>query len=721
MRLQSPYRSDISHLLKGERAFHIFYQLLEGASPELKKELHLKSAESFEFLSASGCTSVPSLNDKKEFEDLVNALDTYKIDRDDQEAMWRVVSAIVHLSNLPFIAEGPNNLAALKNKDEINIIGELMEVEPQVLEDAILRPRVKAGGRDVVKTHLDKDKAHDSMEALAKSLHHRLFLWLVKRINKTLCQEMRSTYIGVLDIAGFEIFDFNNFEQLLINYTNERLQQFFNHHMFNLEQEEYEREQIEWTFIDFGMDSEPVINLIEKKPGGLLALLDEECHLGKVERGDTNFLQKLNNHFSKHEKYQAPRFKSEGFQVIHYAGIVEYTTGMWLDKNRDPLADDIVSCLLASENRFISRLFQEGALPIAGAASKAGGARKKGAQFTTVAAQHKEQLLSLMATLNSTYPHFIRCIIPNEKKTPGVIDDKLVLDQLRCNGVLEGIRISRKGFPNRIVYAEFLKRYYLLDPKNKVPRKTGDAKGVTKTLLEAIKMDAARYRYGLTKVFFKAGALAELEEMRERKISELILTVQAACRGWGDRRKFRIMHSEADAALAVQTNIRAWLRFKKWGWWSLFCKARPLLKRRNFEKEVEERERAINELKAQLQRETDERAKLDARAKELQEHLEKLSVDIEDAQEQLRDCNEDKDRLGKAKRDLEDEVDGLRADVDDLESAKEKAKRNASSLDEELDDIKDKLDDETKARARAEEARKLLEADLEKEQTSRRA
>ena len=248
------------------------------------------------------------------------------------------------------------------------------------------------------------------MEALAKSLHHRIFLWLVKRINKTLCQEMKTTYIGVLDIAGFEIFDMNNFEQLLINYTNERLQQFFNHHMFNLEQEEYEREKIEWTFIDFGMDSVPVIELIEKRPGGILSLLDEECHLGKVERGDTNFLQKINQSFTKHEKYQAPRFKSEGFQIVHYAGTVEYTTGAWLDKNRDPLADDITLCFQSSENRFISRLFAEGALPLPGTAGAKSTGRKKGAAFVTVAAQHKEQLLSLMSTLNSTYPHFIRCM-----------------------------------------------------------------------------------------------------------------------------------------------------------------------------------------------------------------------------------------------------------------------------------------------------------------------
>jgi myosin protein heavy chain len=185
------------------------------------------------------------------------------------------------------------------------------------------------------------------------------------------------------------------------------------------------------------MDSEPVISLIEAKPLGILALLDEECHLGKVERGDKNFLQKLNTSFVKHAKYQQPRFATEGFLINHYAGDVEYTCGTWLEKNRDPLQDSLTQCMLGSENRFIQRLFQAGALPIAGASGRTGAAagRKKGAQFITVAAQHKEQLMALMSTLRSTYPHFIRCIIPNHEKKPNKIRDKMVLDQLRCNGL----------------------------------------------------------------------------------------------------------------------------------------------------------------------------------------------------------------------------------------------------------------------------------------------
>ena len=302
------------------------------------------------------------------------------------------------------------------------------------------------------------------MKAFCKATYERLFLWLIKKLNSTLSAPSEAYFIGVLDIAGFEIFEVNSFEQLCINFTNEKLQQFFNQHMFTLEQEEYEREDIEWKFFDYEMDCHETIDLIEKKPNSLLSYLDEESIFPRAT--NKTLITKLNTLALKSKKYEKINFKDYNFKILHYAGAVDYNCENWIEKNKDPLQEDIEKCMINSQDAFFSNLFKDPSLnpraTILAKKQRSSSSGLKGASFMTVVNSYREQLDDLMDTLRSTYPHFIRCILPNLKKQQLSLVAPVVIDQLACNGVLEGIRISRKGYPNRLVYSDFLKRYYIL-------------------------------------------------------------------------------------------------------------------------------------------------------------------------------------------------------------------------------------------------------------------
>nr|2XO8_A Chain A, MYOSIN-2 HEAVY CHAIN [Dictyostelium discoideum] len=488
-----------------ERNYHIFYQLLAGATAEEKKALHLAGPESFNYLNQSGCVDIKGVSDSEEFKITRQAMDIVGFSQEEQMSIFKIIAGILHLGNIKF-EKGAGEGAVLKDKTALNAASTVFGVNPSVLEKALMEPRILAG-RDLVAQHLNVEKSSSSRDALVKALYGRLFLWLVIKINNVLCQERKAYFIGVLDISGFEIFKVNSFEQLCINYTNEKLQQFFNHHMFKLEQEEYLKEKINWTFIDFGLDSQATIDLIDgRQPPGILALLDEQSVFPNAT--DNTLITKLHSHFSKkNAKYEEPRFSKTEFGVTHYAGQVMYEIQDWLEKNKDPLQQDLELCFKDSSDNVVTKLFNDPNI-----ASRA----KKGANFITVAAQYKEQLASLMATLETTNPHFVRCIIPNNKQLPAKLEDKVVLDQLRCNGVLEGIRITRKGFPNRIIYADFVKRYYLLAPN--VPRDAEDSQKATDAVLKHLNIDPEQYRFGITKIFFRAGQLARIEEAREQRL-----------------------------------------------------------------------------------------------------------------------------------------------------------------------------------------------------------
>jgi myosin protein heavy chain len=444
-------RSRVVHQGPNERCFHIFYQLMEGLPPEKKQSYYLTDPDDYAYLNHSGCTRVVGMEDSKEFAGTLNALKVLSFNPEEIDTIFRVVAGVCHMGNLKF--EG-DEVAKISNIDSLKKVAELWQVDAKALEDSLIRPRIQVGAKqELIAKELNPQKAASSREAVCKAIYGRMFLWIVDKINETLKVQPKDLFIGILDIAGFEIFDFNSFEQLCINFTNERLQQFFNNHMFHLEQEEYKREKIEWQMINFNMDSQATIDLIAKSGKGIVALLDEEC---VVPNGsDKSFTQKLRQtHGGKHPKFNFDRLGGDlSFNIEHYAGSVTYDTSEWLDKNKDPLEADLELCISNSKNPFVSRFFVEFALNLAAQSEQAKArqlsTRKKAGIFNTVGGQYKEQLASLLETLESTNPHFIRCIIPNHKQKPGEIEDSIVLNQLACNGIPQALLLLESTAPAR--------------------------------------------------------------------------------------------------------------------------------------------------------------------------------------------------------------------------------------------------------------------------------
>ena len=493
------------------------------------------------------------------------------------------MAAILHIGNI-VITSTRSDDATMPDPSQAERVCHLLGIPIAEFTKAVLRPRVMAG-REWVTQARTRQQASDELAALCKTLYEKSFGMLVDRINRALDRAtLKSTFIGVLDIAGFEIFDMNGYEQLLINYTNERLQQFFNHHMFVLEQEEYAREGIEWDYVNFGLDLQPTIDLIETSGNaiGILSLLDEECIMPKAT--DLTFTNKLHSLWATEApteedhpgklKYEPSRF-DQGFTVHHYAGRVEYRTDGWLEKNKDPLNDNVTRVLASSSEKYVASLFSDYAEATginANAFMSMGKKRvtKKGA-FRTVGQRHKEQLASLMSQLHGTQPHFIRCIVPNTLKKPGRVDVPLVLDQLRCNGVLEGIRIARLGYPNRLPFVEFRQRYEVLTP-GIIPRGYMDGRKACMRMVDALDLEKKDFRIGTSKIFFKAGVLAQLEEQRDGLLFDVFSRLQAVARMWTARRQMKKVLNRAVAIRTIQRNARVYNVLRDWPWWQLYTK-----------------------------------------------------------------------------------------------------------------------------------------------------
>jgi len=338
--------------------------------------------------------------------------------------------------------------------------------------------------------------------------------------------------------------------------------------------------------------------------------------------------------------------------------------------------------------------------------------RGKGVNFVTVANQYKEQLQKLIDKLYSTSPHFIRCIIPNNEKKPGILEDQIVLDQLRCNGVLEGIRITRKGFPNRIIYAEFLKRYYLLGTK--IPRHAPDARGAVASLLDQLGIKAAQYRFGVTKVFFKTGEIGRIEEMREKKIGELLISVQAGARGYLARQFYKRMTERTVAIRIIQRNIRVWVGFKNWPWWKLFAKVKPLFKSRNFDLEIKEKQSKIDDLAKKIDEESKKNASLESSVKNLENQLQDINGKLKKEKENTQDLEDDKAELEEQKADLQKKLKTLQAELEDSTADLGDLEKDRLAAKKEAKELGEKLEIESKARAQLEDIKNKQAVELEK-------
>ncbi|XP_041425421.1 myosin-10 isoform X3 [Xenopus laevis] len=730
---------------KDERTFHIFYQLLAGAGEHVKTDLLLESFNQYRFLS-NGNLPITGQQDRDIFQETMESMKIMGINHEEIMSMLKMVSAVMQFGNIVFRKERNTDQASMPDNTAAQKLCHLLGLNVTEFSRAILMPRIKVG-RDYVQKAQTKEQADFAVEALAKALYERLFRWLVHRINKALDRTKRqgASFIGILDIAGFEIFELNSFEQLCINYTNEKLQQLFNHTMFVLEQEEYQREGIEWNFIDFGLDLQPCIDLIERpaNPPGVLSLLDEECWFPKAT--DKSFVEKVIQELGNHPKFQKPRQLRDKADlcIIHYAGKVDYKADEWLMKNMDPLNDNVATLLHQSTDKFTAELWKDdiqniqavyffdnyAVLPqgpgemdrivgldqVSGMGEMSFGSsyKTKKGMFRTVGQLYKESLSKLMSTLRNTNPNFVRCIIPNHEKKAGKLEPHLVLDQLRCNGVLEGIRICRQGFPNRIVFQEFRQRYEILTP-NAIPKGFMDGKQACAIMIRALELDPNLFRIGQSKIFFRAGVLAHLEEERDLKITDIIVFFQAAARGYLARRAFFKKQQQMGALKVVQRNCAAYLKLRNWQWWRLFTKVKPLL-------QVTRQDEVMQAKVVELQKVKDTQVKAETELKEMankyQQLIEEKGILAEQLQaetELFAEAEEMRSRLASKKQELEEILHDLEARVEEEEERTLQLQNEKKKMHQHIQDLEEQLEEEEGARQKLQLEKVTTESKLKK-------
>lgn len=680
---------------------------------------------------------------------LQNALDIVGFSPEkEQTDLFRVIASILLIGNIE-ISGDRSNQAHIKSVTALEKACHLLGLSPSEFTKAVLRPKVKAG-REVVVQARTKQQAVDELASLCKTIYEKMFGTVVDLVNRALDTptDSQSAFIGVLDIAGFEIFEVrlqdvlanksrnieidtalplflqtNSFEQLCINYTNEKLQQFFNHHMFVLEQEEYAREEIEWDYVDFGHDLQSTIELIEgsaQQPVGIFPCLDEECIMPQAS--DVTFLSKLTSLWSAPDpktaaggstKFGTIRF-NQGFTVKHYADKVEYRTEGWLEKNKDPLNSNITSLLANSTNSFVSNLFSE--YREVAAEPSSNGRRVKSGAFRTVAQRHQEQLTKLMAQLDATEPHFVRCIVPNRFKQPGKIDVPLVLDQLRCNGVLEGIRIARRGYPNRIPFDEFRQRYEILTP-GAIPSGYVDGRAAAQAMLVALDLDPVEVKLGRTKIFFKVGVLADLQERLDAYLFDLVGRFQAACKKATARRQLLKIINRDTAVRTIQKNARLYKELKEWPWWRLYTTVQPLLGASRVDAELKRREAELALAQERAEREEKERISLEALRSQLEADKRNIEADLGDERKlRLKEADiHERNALS-----LQHEMDTLKADVevladqlDRVMESKAAAEAKASQYRSEFDELAAAVEDLEADRTHLRHREETLTADVQ--------
>ncbi|XP_062304054.1 myosin-11-like isoform X2 [Osmerus eperlanus] len=689
-----------------ERAFHIFYYMVAGVKDKLREDLLLENFNKYRFLSA-GNVSIAGQQDDEMYEETMEAMNIMGFSEEERMGILKVCSTVLQLGNIEFKKERNQEQATMPDNTAAQKVCHLQGINVVDFTRAILTPRIKVG-REVVQKAQTKEQADFAIEALAKAMFERLFRWLLARVNKALDKTKRqgASFLGILDIAGFEIFENNSFEQLCINYTNERLQQLFNHTMFILEQEEYQREGIEWNFIDFGLDLQPCIELIERpnNPPGILALLDEECWFPKAT--DISFVEKLMNTHVNHVKFAKPKQlkdKTE-FSVLHYAGKVDYNASAWLTKNMDPLNDNVTALLISSVSPFIQDLWKDGdrvvgldALAKMTDSSMPSASKTKKGMFRTVGQLYKESLTKLMTTLHNTQPNFVRCIIPNHEKRAGKLDANLVLEQLRCNGVLEGIRICRQGFPNRIVFQEFRQRYEIL-AANAIPKGFMDGKQACCLMIKHLDLDPNLYRIGQSKIFFRTGVLAQLEEERDLKITVVIIAFQSQARGFLARKAFAKRQQQLTAMKVIQRNCAAYLKLRNWQWWRLFTKVKPLLQVTRQEEEMGMKDEELKTAKDSAIKFESELKEITLKHTTVLEERNTLQEQLQAETELYAEAEEMRVRLASKKQELEEILHEMEARLEEEEDRAQALQVEKKKMQQQMQDLEEHLEEEEDAR-----------------------
>ncbi|XP_058001214.1 myosin-6 isoform X2 [Hevea brasiliensis] len=533
-------RSRVCQVSDPERNYHCFYMLCAAPQEDIKK-YKLGDPRTFHYLNQSNFYKLDGVDESNEYLTTRRAMDVVGINADEQDAIFRVVAAILHLGNVEF-TKGDEVDSSIPKDDKswfhLKTAAELFMCDEKSLEDSLCKRVIVTRDESITKS-LDPAAATVNRDALAKIVYSRLFDWLVNKINNSIGQDPNSkSLIGVLDIYGFESFKTNSFEQFCINLTNEKLQQHFNQHVFKMEQEEYTKEEIDWSYIEF-IDNQDVLDLIEKKPGGILALLDEACMFPRST--NETFAQKLYQTFKDHKRLSKPKLARSDFTISHYAGDVTYQTEHFLDKNKDYVVAEHQALLRESKCTFVSGLFPP--LPEDSA---------KSSKFSSIGSRFKQQLQALLETLSATEPHYIRCVKPNNVLKPAIFENSNVLQQLRCGGVMEAIRISCAGYPTRKMFDEFKARFSILGPD--VLNGSCDGPTACKRLLE--KANLQGYQIGKTKVFLRAGQMAELDARRSEVLGRSARIIQRKVRTYFCRKSFLLLRQ---SAIDIQTVCRGQL------------------------------------------------------------------------------------------------------------------------------------------------------------------
>ncbi|XP_061969967.1 myosin-9 isoform X1 [Populus nigra] len=530
-------RSRVCQISDPERNYHCFYLLCAAPHEEIEK-YKLGNPKSFHYLNQSNCYELVGVSDAQEYIATRRAMDVVGINEKEQDAIFRVVAAILHLGNINFEKDEDIDSAVVKDEQSLfhlQMTAELLMCDPLSLEDALCK-RVMITPEEIIKRSLDPHAAAVSRDGLAKTIYSRLFEWLVDKINVSIGQDPNSKcLIGILDIYGFESFKANSFEQFCINFTNEKLQQHFNQHVFKMEQEEYAKEEINWNYVEF-VDNQDVLDLIEKKPGGIIALLDEACMFPKSTH--ETFAQKLYQTFKDHKRFIKPKLTRSDFTIVHYAGEVQYQSGQFLDKNKYYVVAEHQDLLSASKCSFIAGLFP----PLSEESAKP-------SKFSSVCSRFKIQLQQLMDILNSTEPHYIRCVKPNNLLKPATFDKINVIQQLRSGGVLEVIRIKCAGYPAHRTFSEFLIRFGILAPE--IFKGNYEEKVACKWILE--KMELKGYLMGKTKLFLRAEQMAELDAKKARLLRNSATVIQRHFRTYTTRKDYIVLRK---SSIHIQSHWR---------------------------------------------------------------------------------------------------------------------------------------------------------------------
>ncbi len=688
-------KSRITQQQEVERSYHIFYQMLQPAVADLKPKCHLTD-DIYDYTYVSqGKVTVASIDDNEELEYTDSAFDIIGFKNEEKWDCFKITCSVMAFGEVHFKQKGRDDQAEVDDMGYPTKIGSLLGVGADELMKAFCKPKIKVGTEWVTKGQTC-EQATNGVGGIARACYDRLFKWLIIKCNETLIDKTmkKSNFTAVLDIAGFEIFEFNGFEQISINFVNEKLQQFFNHHMFVVEQEEYLAEGIDWAMVDFGMDLAACIIMFEK-PMGIWAILEEESLFPKAT--DKSFEDKLKaQHLGKSAPFAKPQSKTDKnahFAIVHYAGTVSYNVTGWLEKNKDPVNDTVVDVLKRSSNNLLVFLWRDHPGQSAPPEEEGGKGKKKkkGGGAKTVSSVYLVQLNELMTTLHSTEPHFIRCIVPNTHKQPGQVEPELIMHQLTCNGVLEGIRICMRGFPNRMLYPDFKSRYQILGAAEIAS--SSDNKTGVYALLDKINFSRDRYRLGHTKVFFRAGALAALEEARDEIVLKLVRWLQGQCFGYMKRKVYLRKFDQRELMKVCQRNFRKYMTLRNWGWFIIIQKTKPLIGQVNIEEELRVLEEKANLAYGAYKEQLETKARLEEENKAIQQEKKELLIQLEKEQGNLGEYTERQAKASTQKADLEIQLQEAGSKLSEREASRQQATLDKKALESDNLVIKKDIDD----------------------------